>query len=265
MSIGVSGTCSILKIRGVTRARVCVPVRLVILAALVAAANAASVACDSGKPEPGPATTTVVPAPEVISLAPSSSAAAEVHELVLSWKPIADIDRFVLCETVPPYGTTCEDKVGVSEAAVTAAGPIDDPQASGVWLQYLWLQSCGERECSRPPTAAGTIAHRVAYGANAWNFIVVVRRLERYEVEVALANASQGTPKSSTLIARTPGGSEIARCENVATGEWCGPFEGTLLSNDIVAEQIYGDLGVTVEFPVMPSTTAPELNQPPSP
>jgi len=254
-----------LKIRRSMRAPGRSLVLLVIFVALASAVALAMVACESRESEPGPATTTVVPAPEVISLAPPSSAAAEVHELVLSWKPMSGIDRFVLCETVPPQGTECEEHLGVSEAALTVAGPTADPQTSGVWLQYLWLQSCGERECSKPPTAAGAIAHRVAYGTNAWNFVVVVRRLERYEVEVALANASQGTPKVSTLIARAPGGSEIARCENVASGEWCGPFEGTLLSNDIVAEQIYGDLGVTVEFPVVPSTTAPELNQPPTP
>lgn len=232
---------------------------VVIFVALASAVALAMVACESRGSEPGPAPATAVPEPEVLALA-SSGSAGQIHNLVLSWKPMPGIGRFVLCETVPPQGTECKEYVGASEATVTVAGPTDDPQTSGVWLQYLWLQSCGERECSRPPTAAGAIAHRVAYGTNAWNFIVVVRRLERYEVEVTLANASQGTPKSSTLIARTPGGSEIARCENVASGEWCGPFEGTLLSNDIVAEQIYGDLGVTVEFPVMPSTTAPGLN-----
>ena len=56
--------------------------------------------------------------------------------------------------------------MGVSEATVTVPGPTDDPQANGTWLKYLWLQSCGERECSRPPTAAGAIAHRVVYGTN---------------------------------------------------------------------------------------------------
>jgi len=245
----------------------------IMFAALAAAAAATMVGCESQEPELGPTTSTAaapgspegLPEPEILSLAPSDSAAADVHELVLSWQPMSGIDRFVLCETVPPHGTDCEEHLGVSEATVTVAGPTDDPQATGAWRKYLWLQSCGERECSRPPTPAGAITHRVAYGTSAWNFIVVVRRLERDQVEVSLANASRGRSETSTLIARTPGGSEIARCEGVASGEWCGPFEGTLLSNEIVAEQIYGGVGVTAKLPVMPSTTAPERTPQPSP
>jgi hypothetical protein len=262
-----------LKTHGATCARERPLALLIIFAGLAAAAVAAMVACESEEPEMGPASTTTVapstpkavPEPEVLSLAPSDSAAAEMDELVLSWKPISGIDRFVLCETVPPRGTECEEQLGASEAIVSVAGPTDDPHATGTWLKYLWLQSCGESECSRPPTQAGAIAHRVVYGVDAWNFIVVVRRLERDQVEVTLANASQGRSDTSTLIARTPGGFEIARCKKVAPGEWCGPFEGTLLSNEIVAEQIYGDVGVTVEFPLMPSTTAPQPTSEPTP
>jgi hypothetical protein len=244
----------------------------IISATLATVAAAAMVGCESEEPEIGPATITAAagtpeapPEPEVLSLAPSESATADVHELVLSWQPISGIDRFVICETVPPQGTDCEEHVGVSQATVTVAGPTDDPEATGVWLKYLWLQSCGERECSRPPTPAGAIAHRVAYGTSAWNFIVVVRRLERDQVEVAMANASRGRSDTSTLVARTPGGSEIGRCEDVASGEWCGPFEATLLSNEIVAEQIYGEANVTVQFAVMPSSTASERTSTPSP
>jgi hypothetical protein len=228
---------------------------LLILAGLAAAALVAMVACGSGGPKPGSAPSAAVPEPEVLSLAPS---AGDVHELVLSWKPIAGIDRFVLCETVPPYGTTCEEQVGVSETTVTVPGPTADPQATGTWLKYLWLQSCGERQCSSPPTPAGAIAHRVVYGTSAWNFIVIVRKLERGQVEVTLSNASQEGPKVSTLIARTSSGSEIGRCDDVASGQWCGPLQAGLLTNEIVAEQIYGHVGATVELPVMPSTTAPQ-------
>jgi hypothetical protein len=228
---------------------------LLIFAALASVTVGATAACGGGGPEVGPAATPVAPAPEILSLAPSTG---DVHELVLSWKPIAGIDRFILCETVPPYGTTCEERLGVSETTITIPGPTADPQATGVWLKYLWLQSCGERECSRPPTPAGAIAHRVAYGTSEWNLIAIARRLEGGQVEVALSNASQGGPKVFTLIARTPGGSEIGRCENVASGEWCGPFEGTLLSNEIVADEVYGDVGVSVEFALMPATTAPQ-------
>jgi hypothetical protein len=241
-----------------------------ILVMALAVAAAAMVGCASEGPEIGATPTTAaapgaLPEPKVLSLAPSEAAAADVHELVLSWQPISGIDRFVLCETVPPHGTDCEEHVGVSQATVTVAGPTDDPEAAGVWLKYLWLQSCGERECSRPPTPAGAIAHRVAHGTSAWNFIVVVQRLERDQVEVTLANASQEKSDTSTLIARTPGGSEIARCKDVASGEWCGPFEGTLLSNEIVAEQVYREGSVTVRLPVMPSTTAPERTPQPTP
>jgi hypothetical protein len=228
---------------------------LLIFAALASATVGAMVACGGGEPEVGPAPTPVAPAPEILSLAPSTG---DVNELVLSWKPIAGIDRFVLCETVPPYGTTCEERLGVSETTITIPGPTTDPQATGVWLKYVWLQSCGERECSRPPTPAGAIAHRVVYGTSEWNVIAIARRLEGGQVEVVLSNASQDGPKVSTLVARTSGGSEIGRCENVASGEWCGPFEGTLLSNEMVAEQVYGDVSVSVEFGVMPTTTAPE-------
>lgn len=260
------------KVRGAASARR-LPLALLIVFAAVAAAAATMVGCKSEEPENGLTLTTAaapgipeaLPAPEILSLAPSDSPAADVHELVLSWKPIPGIDRFALCQTVPPRGTDCEAHLGVSEVTVTVPGPTSDSQATGTWLKYLWLQSCGESECSRPPTAAGAIAHRVGYGTNFWNFIVVVRRLERDQVEVALANASQGRSDTSTLIARTPGGLEIARCKNVAPGEWCGPFEGTLLSNEIAAEQIYGDVGVTVEFPLMPSTTAPERTPQPTP
>lgn len=227
---------------------------------------AATVACDSEKPKSGSAPSTAAPAgtpetahePEIVSLAPSDSPGPDVDRLVLSWKPMADIDRFVLCETVPPHGTECEDLLDLSESTVTVPGPTKDGPSSGTWLKYLWLQSCGERECSRPPTAAGAIAHRVAYGSDAWNFVVIVRKLERDQIEVTLGNASQERADTSTLIARTPGGSEIAHCEDLAPGEWCGPFEGTLLSNELVAEQIYRDVGVTVKFPIMPSTTAPQ-------
>jgi len=261
------------KVHAAACVRGCPLALVIIFAALAAAAAAAMVGCASEEPEIGPTPTTAdaagtpeaPPEPQVLSLAPSDSAVADVHELVLSWQPMSGIDRFVLCETVPPHGTDCEEHLGVSEATVTVAGPTDDPQATGVWRKYLWLQSCGERECSRPPTPAGAIAHRVAYGTSAWNFIVVVRRLERDQVEVALANASQRRSETSTLIARTPGGSEIARCEDVASGEWCGPFEGTLLSNEIVAEQVYGEVGVTAKLPVMPSTTAPERTPQPLP
>jgi hypothetical protein len=225
---------------------------LLVFRGLAAGAVVAMVACGSGGPKPGSAPGAAVPEPEVLSLAPS---AGDVHELVLSWKPIAGIDRFVLCETVPPYGTTCEEHLGVSEATVTVPGPTADSQVTGTWLKYLWLQSCTERECSRPPTPAGAIAHRVVYGTSAWNFIVIVRKLERGQVEVALSNASE-EPKVSTLIARTSSGSEIGRCEDVAPGQWCGPLQAGLLTNEIVAEQVYGYAGATVELPVMPSTTA---------
>ena len=251
-----------------THARVRLLTLGILLAALVAAAT--MLGCQSHKPETSPGsaalgTIEALPEPEVLSLAPLEPPAADASEIALSWKPISGIQRFVLCETVPPYGTDCQDHMDVSEAIVTVPRPTDDAQATGTWLKYLWLQSCRERECSKPPTAAGAIAHRIVYGANAWNFVVVVRRLERYEVEVALANASRGTSETSTLIARTPDGSEIARCENVAPGQWCGPFEGSLLSNDIVAEQIYRDVGATLEFPVMPSTTGPESGSQPTP
>ena len=261
------------KTHGTTLARGRALALLTIFAGLAAAAVAAMVACESEEAEVGFAptasaaqgTSEAEPTPEILSLAPSGSAATEMRELVLAWKPMAGIDRFVLCETAPPRGTECEERLGVSEATVTVPGPADDRQTTGTWLKYLWLQSCGEHECSRPPTAAGAIAHRIAYGTNFWNFIVVVRRLERNEVEVALANASQGRYDTSTLIARTPDGLEIARCKNVAPGEWCGPFQGTLMSNEIAAEQIYGDVGVTVEFPLMPSTTAPQPAPQPTP
>lgn len=246
---------------------------LIIFAAVTVVAAAMVVGCESEEPEISPTPTTAgtpstpeaLPEPEILSLMPSDSTAADVHELVLSWQPISGIERFVLCETIPPHGTDCEERLDVSEATITVAGPSDDPEATGTWLKYLWLQACGERECSKPPVPAGAIAHRVAYGTSAWNFIVVVRRLERDQVEVTLGNASEGRTETSTLIARTPGGSEIARCEEVASGEWCGPFEGTLLSNEIVAEQVYEEVGVTVEFPLMPSTTAPERTPQPSP
>jgi hypothetical protein len=182
-----------------------------------------------------------------------------VHELVLSWKPIPGIDRFVLCQTVPPQGTECEQHVGVSRATVTVPGPTDDPNATGTWLKYLWLQSCGEQECSKPATPAGTIVHRVVYGTKAWNLIVVIRRLTGSQVEVAAANATQGGSEASTLILSTPGGSEVARCESVARGEWCGPLQSVLILNEVVAEQIYRGIGTSVVFPVMPSTTAQEL------
>jgi hypothetical protein len=195
-------------------------------------------------------------------LAPS---AGDVHELVLSWKPIEGIDRFVLCETVPPYGTTCEEHLGVSEATVSVPGPTADPHVTGVWLKYLWLQACGERQCSSPATPAGAIARRVVYGTSSWNFIVVVRKLERGQVEVALGNASEGAPKVSTLIARIFRGAEIGRCEDVAPGQWCGPLQTGLLTNEIAAEQIYDHHSATVELPVMPSTTAPEPTSQPTP
>jgi hypothetical protein len=228
---------------------------VLIWAALSSATVGAMVACGGGEPEAGPAATPVAPAPEILSLAPSTG---DAHEVVLSWKPIAGIDRFVLCETVPPSGTTCEERLGVSDTTITVPGPTTDPKATGVWLKYLWLQSCGERECSRPPTPAGAIAHRVAYGTSEWNLIAIARRLEGGQVEVALSNASEGGRKVFTLVARTPGGSEIGRCENVASGEWCGPFEATLLSNEIVADEVYGKASVSVQFGLMPTTTAPE-------
>ena len=227
----------------------------IIVTVLASAAVTTTVACGSVGSKPGSAPDSAVPEPEVLSLAPSTG---DVHELVLSWKPMTGIERFVLCETVPPNGTTCEEHRGVSQVTVAVPGPTDDPNANGTWLKYLWLQSCTERECSRPSTPAGAIAHRVAYGTNRWNFVVAVRRLEGSQVEVALANASQGTSRTSTLIARLPNGSEVARGEDVAPGEWYGPVQSALLSNEIVGEQVYGDAGVTVEFPVMPSSTAPE-------
>jgi len=245
------------KTHSATCARRCPSALFVVFAALAAAAAGAMVACGGGEPEVGPAPTAVTPGPEILSLAPSTG---DVHKLVLSWKPMAGTERFVLCETVPPQGTECKDLLQVSQAAVAVPGPTDDPEAMGAWFKYLWLQSCTERECSRPPTPAGAIAHEVVYGTHAWNLIVVVRRLEGSRVEVALANATRGSSEACTLIARAPGGSEIARCEDVAPGEWCGPFEGALLSNEIVAEQVYRDLGVTLKFPIMPSTTAPELS-----
>jgi hypothetical protein len=256
----------VLNIRGATCARGRFLVLLIIFAALAAATAASTVACEPKEPETSPAPMTEgPPPPHVLSLVPSNAGAADPRRLVLSWEPMSGIDRFVLCQTVPPHGTECEELRGVSEAAVTIPGPTNDPQATGTWLKYLWLQSCGESECSRPPTAAGAIAHRVVYGTNAWNFVVVIRRLERSQVEVVLANASQEQPATSTLILRTPAGSEIARCEDVASGEWCGLLQGALLSNEVVAEQIYGDVGATVEFPVMPSTTAQESTPQPTP
>lgn len=234
---------------------------LVVVAAFIVAAAASVTSCGSEETDVGPDGTSTGPAePEIVSLAPEESAGAHTEKLILAWKPAPGIDRYVLCETVPPSGTECKEHLGASEATVLAPGPVDDPLASGTWLKYVWLQACGARECSRPPTAAGAIARRVAYGADAWNFIVVVRRLDSGRVEVALANATQGPTKTSTLIARAPAGSDIVRCDAVASGEWCGPFEGALLSNDIAVEQIYSNIGVTVEFPVMPSSTASEVN-----
>ena len=254
-----------LKTGASSRAPRCPSLLAAALAVLVAVAVAATVACGSQEAGLSPAQGTAASSgPEILSLAPSKSPGGGANELVLSWKPIPGIDRFVLCETVPPYGTECQDHIGVSEATVTLPGTTDDPQASGTWLKYLWLQACTARECSSPPIAAGAIARRIAYGPNGWNFTVLVRRLEAGRVEVALGNASQGPPKTSTLIARAPGGSELARCDALTSGEWCGPFEAALLSNDIAAEQIYGDVGLTVEFPVVPSTTAPG-ESPPSP
>lgn len=238
---------------------------LMVIAVLVAAAAAGMLGCESEKAGPADTSAGVSEAPaepEILSLAPAESAGKDAQELVLAWKPVPGVERYVLCETVPPYGTECREHLGVSETTVLVPGPTGEPLATGTWLKYVWLQACGPRHCSSPPTAAGAIAHRVAYGTDAWNFIVVARRLESGRVEVALANASQGATKTSTLLARAPGGSEIARCDAVASGRWCGPFEGALLSNDIAAEQIYLDMGVTVEFPVMPSTTAPQGNPP---
>jgi hypothetical protein len=254
LSAEVSETCGMLKIHSATYAwrRLLI---LLIFAGLAATAVLGMVACGSGGPKPGSATGAAVQEPEVLSLAPS---AGDVHELVLSWKPIAGIDRFVLCETVPPYGTTCEEHRGVSEATVTVPGPTADPQATGTWLKYLWLQACGEGQCSSPPTPAGAIAHRVFQGTSAWNFIVIVRKLERGQVEVALGNASPEGPKMSALIARTSSGSEIGRCADVAPGQWCGPLQAGLLTNEIIAEETYGQVTVTVDLPVMPSTTAPQ-------
>ena len=247
-----------LKVRSTTDAWGRPAALVVIIATLAAVAAVPMIACGPRAEAPGSPETP--PQPEVLSLTPSGFPMPGVHELILAWKPMSEIDRFVLCETIPPHGTDCEEHRGASEATVTAAGPTDDPQAAGLWLKYLWLQSCWERECSRPPTAAGAIAHQVGDGTAASNFIAAVRRLESYQVEVTLVNASQEASMTSTLIARSPTGPEIARCESVAPGEWCGPFRGALLSNDIVAEQIYGDVVVTTSFAVLPSTTAPEPN-----
>ena len=214
---------------------------------------------------PASGTSEIVPSPEVLSLTPLDSAGPNMQALVLSWKPIPGISRFVLCETVPPQGTKCEEIGDVSETLITVAGPSEDSPATGTWLKYLWLQSCGERQCSSPPTPAGAIVHRIAYGANAWNFIVVVRRLAGDQIEVILGNASLGQPKASTLVARIPGGSEIARCADVASGDWCGPFQGALLTNEIAAAQVYEGIAATVEFPVLPSTTAPQDTIQPTP
>jgi hypothetical protein len=262
----VSDACGMLKTHGTTDARRRF-LTLLIFTALASATVGATIACGGGEPGAGPVPTAVIPAPEILSLAPSTG---NVHELVLSWKPIEGIDRFVLCETTPPSGTTCEERLGVSEATVTVPGPTADPQATGTWLKYLWLQSCGESQCSSPPTPAGAIAHRVVYGTPAWNFIVIARKLERGQVEVALSNASEGGPKVSTLIARTSSGSEIGRCEDVLQGRWCGPLQAGLLTNEIVAEQLYsvpihGYVAATVELPVMPSTTAAEPTSEPIP
>ncbi len=241
------------------------PILLVALMALVTGASAMAVGCDSEQTENNLAQTAASASPDasdrpqVLSLAPLDSPTADMHDLVLSWEPIPDIDRFAICETTPPQGTDCEDHVGVSEASVTVPGPAADPLATGTWLKYLWLQSCDERECSRPPTPAGAIAHRAAFGTNAWNLIVVVRRLEGDQIELFMANASRKeTTVPSTLIARTPAGLELGRCEDVAPGDWCGPLTSALLSNDFVAEQVYDGVGLTVEFPVMPSSTGPQ-------
>ena len=233
------------------------PVVITIAVALVALATAASLACERRESETGTAPTTAVPEPEVLALAPSGSP-AEVQELLLSWKPISGIDRFVICETTPPLGTRCADQRDVSQATVAVPGPIDDLQATGTWIKYLWLQACGERECSRPPTMAGAIARRVAYGTNAWNFVVVARTLERGQIQVALANASRGDQKTSTLAVRTRDGIEIGRCDDVASGQWCGPFDAFVLSNELEAQQVYAGVGVTLELPIVPVTTAPE-------
>ena len=250
-----------LKVSHPVYARVRPSALLIGLVALLSGIAAAATACGPGGPDSngGP------PPPEVLSLEPSGSPAAGLHELVLSWKPVPGIDRFALCQTVPPLGTECEQHVGVTQATVTMPGPTDDPQVTGTWLKYLWLQSCGDRECSRPPTPAGTIARRVVYGTKGWNLVVVMRRLAGSQVEVALANASQGGPEASTLILRTPGGSEVARCENVAPGEWCGPLQSVLLLNEVIAEQVYRGVGATVQFAVVPSSTAPEYTPPPAP
>lgn len=241
------------------------PALLLISAALVSAAVATTIACSSEQAHVNsPQTNEAPPEPEVLSLTFSESASGDVHELALSWKPVPGIDRFVLCQTVPQHGTDCEQHAGVSQATVLVPGPIDDPQTSGTWLKHLWLQSCGEWRCSRPPTPAGTIAHRVVYGSKAWNSVAIIRRLTGSQVEVTLANASPG-PEASTLILRTPGGSVVARCDNVAPGQWCGPIQGVLLVNEVITEQIYKGVAVTMQFPVLPSTTAPEYAPAPTP
>jgi hypothetical protein len=227
---------------------------LIVLLALVSGTAAVVAACGVG----GSDTSGAPRPPEVLSLEPSAPSVAGENELVLSWKSVPGIDRFVLCQTVPPRGTQCEQHEGATQAVVTVPGPTDDPKATGTWLKYLWLQACGERECSRPPTTAGTIVHRVVYGTEAWNFIVIVRRLTGSQVEVALANAARDGSQASTLILSTLSGSEVARCENIAPGEWCGPLQSTLLLNEVVAEQIFGGIGASVGFAVTPSTTAPE-------
>ena len=148
-----------LTIDSVKRAPVCGSAFPILFIALAAASAAMIVGCESQEPEAGPTPTTSAapatpeapPDPQVLSLAPSDSAATGVRELILSWKPIPGIDRFVLCETVPPHGTECKEHVGVSEATLTVPGPSSDRQATGTWVKYLWLQACTERECSKPP------------------------------------------------------------------------------------------------------------------
>lgn len=232
--------------------------------AVAVAVLAGSAGCTSQQPEIVPTKITKAtpeslkapPEPEVLSLAPSNDARTG-SDIILSWRPIPGIVRFAVCETIPPHGTECEDYLGVSSVPVDVPGPIDDPVATGTWLKYLWVQACGERRCSKP-VPAGAIVHRVVYGTDAWNFIMVARRLENAQVEVTLGNASEGTTQSSTLAARTPTGSEIARCVDLSPGEWCGPLHGALESNEIVGEQSYEGIGVTVQFPMMPVTTAPQ-------
>ena len=101
------------KVRGAASARRLPLALLIIFAGLAAAAAATMVGCKSEEPENGltlttaaaPGTPEALPAPGILSLAPSDSPAADVHELVLSWKPIPGID--------PPPGLITSAAFGI--------------------------------------------------------------------------------------------------------------------------------------------------------